>query len=91
MTNKTVKKFPKLQPGREITSDDIDFGLNLFKDFHDCIVKLDADFKAIFVALSAIVEALTRGGNPSIDQLTSSIGHHAAQLQDAVSPKPKNH
>jgi hypothetical protein len=91
MPNKTVKKFPQLQPGREITEDDMDLGLNLFKDFGDCIEKRNADFKAIFVALSAIVEALTRGGNPSIDQLTSSIGHHAAQLQDAVNPNPKNH
>jgi hypothetical protein len=82
MAKKTAMKFPQLQPEREISEDDFNLGLNLLEDFHDRCVKRDANFAAVFVFLTAIVEVLTREGNLSIEQLTSNIAHHAAQLQD---------
>jgi hypothetical protein len=93
MTKRTeaVKEFPLSQLLKQLTEDDMDLGLKLFKDFTDCMKERDADFNAVFCAVAAIIESLSRAKNLPVDQLTSSINNFATSLQATVSPESKNH
>lgn len=69
------------QIGKQLTDDDMDLGLELYRDFANCMTDRGADNYSVFCALAVIVKSLSRANNLDVVQLTSSIGNFAAFLQ----------
>jgi hypothetical protein len=80
MTSRPVKlTLPEI--GKQLTNDDMDAGLELYRDFANCMTGRGANNYSVFCALAVIVESLSRANKLDIDQLTSSIGNFATFLR----------
>jgi hypothetical protein len=88
-----IRRTAKLslsQIGEQITDDNMDLGLELYKDFANCMTDRGADNYSVFCALAVIVESLSRANNLDVEQLTSSIGNFATFLQAGANLEFKN-